>query len=66
MPTFNEWLNGRWDINDVKCEDNIWSPKTIVALIILSIFIRFYEYCQNKSENFCVTCFNRLADYCKE
>jgi hypothetical protein len=31
-----------------------------------SIFTRFYENCRNKSENFCVGCFKKLADYCKE
>ena len=31
-----------------------------------SIFTRFYENCRSKSENFCVDCFKKLADYCKE
>jgi len=31
-----------------------------------SIFVRFYEDCRSKSENFCVNCFKKLAGYCKE
>lgn len=35
------------------------------SIFVKSIFTRFYENFCNKSENFCVDCFKKLADYCK-
>lgn len=75
--TRNEWVSNVLNINDtnqrsfhVKCEDYFWPKWPEVSIILLkprkSIFARFYENCRNKSENLCVSCFNRVVEYCKD
>lgn len=41
-------------------------PEPRKLTFVKSIFIRFYENFCSKSENFCLGCFKKLAEYCKE
>ena len=55
-----------YDTNFRRTDSKEIVPETRKLIFTKSIFARFYENCRNKSENFCVACFNQLADYCKE
>lgn len=54
-----------YDVNFRRTDFKEIVPETRKLIFAKSIFTRFYENCRGKSENFCLGCFKKLADYCK-